>query len=73
MAAWPFDFNASGYPNPQLQSETSSLVFKDDVVGRDDDKNTVVMNLMSEEFDWEGDISCMPIVSMSRLGKTTLA
>ncbi|KAL6992463.1 hypothetical protein U1Q18_010572, partial [Sarracenia purpurea var. burkii] len=68
-----FDFNASGYLNLPPESETSSLVFEDDIVGREDDKNTIVMNLMSEEFDWEGEIFCLPIVGMPELGKTTLA
>ncbi|KAL6981549.1 hypothetical protein U1Q18_023176 [Sarracenia purpurea var. burkii] len=69
-----FHLNASGYLNPPPEiRRTSSLVFEADVVGRDDDKNKIVEILMSEEFDREGEISCLPIVGMGGLGKTTLA
>ncbi|XP_057499922.1 putative disease resistance protein RGA3 isoform X1 [Actinidia eriantha] len=52
---------------------TSSLVVESDVFGREEDKNIIVHRLLSEEYDREGEVSCLPIIGMGGLGKTTLA
>ncbi|KAL7234015.1 hypothetical protein ACSBR1_017587 [Camellia fascicularis] len=52
---------------------TTSYVVESDVVGREDDKNKIVDQLLSREFDREGDISVVPVIGMGGLGKTTLA
>jgi Leucine-rich repeat (LRR) protein len=58
---------------PETQIDTGFLVNKSDVFGREDDKESIIQMLLSNEFDKEGDICVIPITGMGGLGKTTLA
>ncbi|KAL6981557.1 hypothetical protein U1Q18_023183 [Sarracenia purpurea var. burkii] len=60
-------------PPPEKIQRTSLAVFDPDVIGREDDMNRVVGQLISDEYNREGDISCLNIVGEDGLGKTTLA
>ncbi|KAL6981550.1 hypothetical protein U1Q18_023177 [Sarracenia purpurea var. burkii] len=60
-------------PPPEKIQRTSSAVFDPDVIGREDDRNRVVGLLISDEYNREGEISCLNIVGEGGLGKTTLA
>ncbi|XP_062022988.1 putative disease resistance protein RGA1 isoform X1 [Rosa rugosa] len=53
--------------------ETSSFVIKSQIYGRDDDKDKVVKLLLSSQAYQEGYASCIAIVGIGGIGKTTLA
>ena len=53
--------------------ETSSFVIESEVFGREDDKEKVVELLLSSEGTQGGQVSCLPIVGLGGIGKTTLA
>jgi hypothetical protein len=52
---------------------TGFFVDKEDVVGREDDKESIINMMLSDVFDKEDDVSVIPIIGMGGLGKTTLA
>ncbi|KAL6963770.1 hypothetical protein U1Q18_034775 [Sarracenia purpurea var. burkii] len=60
-------------PSAEKIQQTSSAVFDPDIIGREDDRNRVVGLLISDEYNREGEISCLNIVGEGGLGKTTLA
>ncbi|KAF3445197.1 hypothetical protein FNV43_RR14891 [Rhamnella rubrinervis] len=53
--------------------ETSSFVIESEVFGREGDKDKVVELLLSSEATQGGRVSCIPIVGLGGIGKTTLA
>ncbi|PRQ24169.1 putative P-loop containing nucleoside triphosphate hydrolase [Rosa chinensis] len=53
--------------------ETSSFVIKSQIYGRDQDKDKVVKLLLSSQAHQEGYASCIAIVGIGGIGKTTLA
>lgn len=61
---------------PDISSvrHTSSVVFEKSILGRDQDKDKIIDNLLSSEAGNAGShVSVMAIVGMGGLGKTTLA
>ncbi|KAB1213552.1 putative disease resistance protein RGA1 [Morella rubra] len=57
----------------EIPNDLGFHVNQSDVVGRENDKESIVHMLLSNEFDREGDVSVIPIIGMGGLGKTTLA
>ena len=53
--------------------ETSYFVVESEVYGREEDKEKIIELLLSCEASEKGCVSCIPIVGMGGLGKTTLA
>ena len=53
--------------------ETSSFVIESEVYGREEDKEKIVEMLLSCEGNQGGKVSCISIVGMAGIGKTTLA
>ncbi|PON39777.1 NB-ARC domain, LRR domain containing protein [Parasponia andersonii] len=54
--------------------ETSSFVIESEVYGREEDKARIIeLLLFCEEANQGGEVSCIPIVGMGGIGKTTLA
>ncbi|XP_022747078.1 putative disease resistance protein RGA3 [Durio zibethinus] len=53
--------------------ETTFFVDTKYVFGRDSDKERLVDQMLSNEFDSESNVSVIPIIGMGGLGKTTLA
>ena len=53
--------------------ETSSFVIESEVYGREEDKKRIIELLFCEVANKEGTVSCIPIVGMGGIGKTTLA
>ncbi|PON75866.1 NB-ARC domain, LRR domain containing protein [Parasponia andersonii] len=60
----------------ESRRETSSFVIESDVYGREEDKEKIVELLLSSEATQVGGgrtVSCIPIIGLGGLGKTTLA
>ncbi|KAB1213554.1 Disease resistance protein RGA2 [Morella rubra] len=57
----------------EIPNDLGFHVNQSDIFGREDDKESIVHMLLSNEFDREGDVSVIPIIGMGGLGKTTLA
>ena len=73
-----FNFKESVTVHEEWESrrETSSFVIESEVYGREEDKEEVVKLLFSGEATTKGrggSVSCIPIIGMGGLGKTTLA
>ncbi|KAM5554738.1 putative disease resistance protein RGA1 [Rosa sericea] len=53
--------------------ETSSFVMESEIYGRADDKEELVKLLLSSECHQDGYATCIPIIGIGGIGKTTLA
>lgn len=58
---------------PESRRDTGFVVDESSIVGRENDKKSLIHMLLSEEFDKEDDVSAIPIIGMGGVGKTTLA
>ncbi|KAE8681856.1 hypothetical protein F3Y22_tig00111303pilonHSYRG00105 [Hibiscus syriacus] len=57
----------------ERRQQTHSFVFKDEIIGREDDKKALLKLLLDIEFQSEENVIIVPIVGIGGLGKTALA
>lgn len=65
-------FNLREMSGVHARRETSSFVIESEVYGREHDKEKIVEMLLSSEPTQGGEVSCIPIVGLGGIGKTTL-
>ncbi|XP_008237074.1 PREDICTED: putative disease resistance protein RGA1 isoform X2 [Prunus mume] len=56
-----------------IQRETGSCILDPKIYGRDDEKEKLVKLLLSSETSQDGSATCIPIIGIGGIGKTTLA